>query len=135
MASRLAVSSGANKTSGVPLKMGLQAHRAILVTSWDENALSTARAKAVEVLASAGFGCGSMVTPVVYGVVNGYGTFIIVPDGSKLGWPHAIAADNARENFLLWLRSQDYVDYAYVQYGGCGDGIPANLLASSDNWG
>ena len=133
MASRPAVSSGANRTSGVPLKMGLQAHRAILVTSWNENALSTARAKAIEVLASEGFGYDAMVTPVVHGIVNGYGTFIIVPDGSKLGWPQAIAADEARESFLLWLRSQDLVDYAYVQYGGYRDGISAQLLASSDN--
>lgn len=68
----------------------------------------------------------------MFGVVNGFGTFTVVPDGSKLGWPESTAADRAREDFLCWLREQDSVDYAYVQYGG-EDGIEAALLASSDN--
>ena len=96
--------------------MGTHLHRAIFVTSASDIALASAHAKAVEIFTVRSEESNlrldslhrfdSLVTPVTYGVVNGYGTFTIVPDGSKLGWPESTTADRAREDFLCWLREQ-----------------------------
>lgn len=69
-------------------------------------------------------------------VVNGHRSFAIFPDGSKEGWDTSDAGDDAREEFVAWLRDQAYEDgssplsWVEVQYGD--DEGDTRVLACSD---
>ena len=93
--------------------MGYIRHDAIVVTSWKENHLAKARDKAAQL--------GLDVSPFFPSRINGYVTFLILPDGSKEGWKPSDAADEAREEWTAWVRGKGdnlYVDFAHVNYGG-----------------
>lgn len=61
--------------------------------------------------------------------VNGYHTFILVPDGSKEGWPESDAGDQFRAEFISFLDSFAYEDgssnisWVEVAYGECGQAV------------
>ena len=82
--------------------MGYIRHHAIVVTSWDENAINTAHEKADELF-------GEAVSDVVQSQWNGYRSFLIPPDGSNEGWTESDAGDIARERFKDFLRSKAFV--------------------------
>lgn len=97
--------------------MGYMRHHAILVTSWDASRIETAHEKAREIFSEA------MVGPLMESPINGYVTFLVIPDGSKEGWEHSEQGDTQRAEFVSWLNRQRYEDqsswlkWAEVQYG------------------
>ena len=95
--------------------MGYIRHHAIIVTSWDKDLLVKAYFKAFEY--------NNQITPITDGVINGYCSFLIVPDGSKEGWPESDDGDISRKKFIEWLELQKYDDgssslsYVEIQFG------------------
>ena len=92
--------------------MGWIRHHAIIVTSGDESALIKAHQVAVQ--------CGFeeiQVSNIVEGVINGYFSFFVGPDGSKEGWDASDIGNERRDNFIVWLREQRHLDWVEVQYG------------------
>lgn len=95
--------------------MGYMCHHAIVVTSFDEEKLQQAHDNAT--------GLGMSVTPIVYGAVDFYSTFCVVPDGSKEGWDESTRGDEQRAAFTEWLDGQRYsdgstaLDWVEVQFG------------------
>jgi hypothetical protein len=60
-----------------------------------------------------------LVSDLLTGIANEQYTFFIAPDGSKEGWPPSNDCDDAREEFLNWLRDSKFsVDYVQVVFGG-----------------
>jgi hypothetical protein len=53
--------------------------------------------------------------------INDYNTIFIGPDGSKEGWPESKTADEAREDFLRFIKNHEYTDksspWAWVEVG------------------
>ncbi len=90
-------------------------HDVIVVTSWDSALLLKARTLAKIRMPH--------VTDIVPGVVNGYTSFMVAPDGSKEGWAESIQADDDRADFIKWLDAQAYDDgsnrleYVVVRFG------------------
>ena len=95
--------------------MGYIKHHAIVVTSWDDKTIEKAWWKAHE------FGCNP--SKIVGPYTNGYGSFLIPPDGSKEGWTGSYDGDAARHCFKNWLNTQGYDDdstsleWVEVSYG------------------
>jgi len=106
--------------------MGYIKHNAMVVTSWDEKRLTKAHKKAQSM--------GLAVSATVESKINGYGSFIVVPDGSKEGWADSDAGDGLRAVFRRWLREQCHDDgsssleWCEVEYGS--DDRSATVVAS-----
>jgi hypothetical protein len=122
--------------------MGYMRHHTIVVTSWDEKKLQVAHDKAVELFHKVPIDINrgntqSLVSPIVNGVVNGYGSFFIAPDGSKEGWEDSDNGDKAREAFINYCREQAYDDgsnslsYVEIQFGD--DRHDCRVLNSGDD--
>jgi|GEM_PF-4923689 len=61
-------------------------------------------------------------TPVVGPLMNGWCSFLIPPDGSKVGWGHRDQAAGARDEFEIWLEREMcadriFCDWVHVTYG------------------
>ena len=95
--------------------MGHMRHHAILVTTIYESKAKKARKKAKRL--------GALVTPIQLTKLNGIRTFVVLPDGSKEGWPESDAGDETRDQFIKWLESKAHddgsspYDWAEVRYG------------------
>lgn len=99
--------------------MGYIVHHAIVVTTYDDQ-ISVLREKAVEIFEAndpRADGWIARVSPVVESGVNGYGSFLVAPDGSKSGWGHSDAGDEARDKLVAILREAG-VDFVEIVYGG-----------------
>lgn len=58
------------------------------------------------------------VSNIVDSPVNGYQSFFIAPDGSKLGWQHSQDGEDQRKRIIELLEEGDpYVSYVEVMYG------------------
>lgn len=130
--------------------MGYIKHDTVVVTSWDEKRLQKAREKAVELYTKA-FSKNSLYTeedkktlksefgeknfvisPIIQGVANGQCSFLIAPDGSKEGWEPSDLSNQAREEFLEWLKLDEdelYCEYIHIRFGG--DDSSENILSSN----
>jgi hypothetical protein len=95
--------------------MGYIKHHVIVVTSWDEKLIEEAWWKANE--------CGCKPSKIVGPYANGYGSFLIPPDGSKENWDRSDEGDAARNAFKTWVNTQRYDDgsssleWVEVSYG------------------
>ncbi len=91
--------------------MGYMVHHTIVVTAYKGD-IEKAHEKAVEIF-------GNQVSNLVASKINGYQSFFVAPDGSKLGWSDSDEGDENRNTFIEWLKSQDdfYIDWVEVQYG------------------
>lgn len=101
--------------------MGFHRHHVVVVTSWNDEHLAEAHAKATQLyrdhMSDPDWpNIPNIVGPVVSGVANGEATFTIVPDGSKEGWSTSQDSDDAREEFIAWLRETTQVDYGRERY-------------------
>lgn len=97
--------------------MGHNAHTIIVVTGLEEytgTSISHVREVAIDIFnkhidsvednkPNTG---ASMITPIFPSPMNGYRTFFIIPDGSKLGWDDSATANKARHEFTDWLTKQ-----------------------------
>ncbi len=95
--------------------MGHIVHHAIVVTSWDEKQIEAAIGEAVKL--------GCRATSIAGHMVNGGGSFLVAPDGSKSGWPESDVGDAQRTAFIAWLVAQRYEDgssslcWVEIEYG------------------
>jgi len=111
--------------------MGYERHNAILISSWNNALLAEAHRVAMDIFASI-----APMTPIVTSEINGVGTFLVAPDGSKEGWDESNAGDRARARMIGWLDEHRYEDgstalaWVEVQYGD-GDRETA-VVAHSD---
>jgi hypothetical protein len=83
-------------------------HNAIVVTSRSDEHIKKARTKAVEI--------GLPVSEIIVGLVNGYFSFLVGPDGSKEGWADSIKGDTARQRFIAEIAGL-YLEWVEVRYG------------------
>lgn len=94
--------------------MGYMRHHAIIVTSFLDELVIQAHAKAKEF--------GATVTEIT-GDRYGYRSFLVAPDGSKEGWDESNRGDYRRERLTQWLDAQRHcddstsIDWVEVQYG------------------
>lgn len=105
--------------------MGYIKHNAIIVTGWKKEKVEEAHLKAREifdeelskddVLNVLG---SSLVSEIIPSLVNGDCTFFIAPDGSKKGWSTSNCANDARDRFIEYLNTIEYLDYVEIKYGG-----------------
>lgn len=93
--------------------MGMVIHDAIVVTSWQESGVTAAREKALSL--------GLVCTDAVPYAINEGWSFMIAPDGSKVGWGVREKHDAARAKWVEWASGQYvlgvYFDFAHVQFG------------------
>ena len=109
--------------------MGYMRHHAIVVTTFQPKAAKAARAKAIELFED------GLVSETLESVINGYLTFLIAPDGSKLGWARDKQGDESREGFIAWLKghgdhNSTWFDWVEIQYGD--DEKEALVVSHSD---
>lgn len=121
--------------------MGYIKHNAIVVTGWGKEKMEEARQKAIEIFEdcfkdepfkSEELYGGTLVSEIVAGLINGYMSFFIAPDGSKEWWETSDNGDRAREKFFDWLRKDEdgYYDYVEIQFGG--DDNHENIIRSNN---
>lgn len=82
--------------------MGYIRHNAIVVTSWND--------EAIEAAAEEAYALGLQVLGPSDGAINGYRSLLICPDGSKEGWEDSDAGDRQRKQFRHWLNTRRYED-------------------------
>jgi hypothetical protein len=112
-------------------KMGYIKHNAIVCTTWKEEDAVEAQLKAKEIFESKRKGSSQLISELVEYIVNGGYSFFIAPDGSKEGWEDSKQCDDARKDFLDWLKESDnYCDYVEIRFGG--DDEHENIVRSKD---
>lgn len=105
--------------------MGTMSHDALLVTGSTEHVIeahAAALEAAREVTAMPGFDTDwtQVISPVVLGVMNGYATFMVAPDGSKEWWGHSDKGDEMRKRIV---DAVERVTVVKVRWGELGDEI------------
>ncbi len=91
--------------------MGYIRHDAIIATSFEEDHIKTARLKARKT--------GLTCSEIVYSPMNGYASFMIVPDGSKEGWEDSQNGDKMRKVWIRWIQKSELcIDWAHISFGG-----------------
>lgn len=92
--------------------MGYIAHEAIIVTGSGTKYLKPALEKA----RALGLPCSEPVCSPF----NGYVSFLIAPDGSKEGWDESLKGEEAREEWIKFVRTTKgfWCDWIHVRYGG-----------------
>lgn len=59
--------------------------------------------------------------------VNGYHTFVVIPDGSKEGWDESSTGDRERDAIRRLLHQYPYIEWVEVRYGYPDFGHPYPL--------
>jgi len=125
--------------------MGYMVHHTIVVSHWDIKPLRETWRAAKEIFYHTEHSV-SNITPTA---VNGYRSYFIAPDGSKLGWCSSVAGWKARRKFIEYLKnlrpyppgwvlvqfddengdtriidSSDHYDPRKIYFGGMADKVP-----------
>lgn len=93
--------------------MGYDRHHAIIVTAGFHrfDKMWEAHGKARDIF-------GDQVSEILKSSVNGWLTFLIGPDGSYEGWTESVEGDARRNDYIIWLRQQQWSPHwVEVQYG------------------
>lgn len=104
--------------------MGTMHHHALIVTSWDGDAITEAHRVAS--------GASRYVTPIIVTNANSQASFAVLPDGSKEGWEGSDAGDAARTAIIEYLDAQAYEDgsnrikWAEVSFGELDETLKTN---------
>lgn len=105
--------------------MGYVRHNAIVVSSWSEDKIAKAREVAAEMVPG-------LVSEVIPYRINGGGSFLIAPDGSKEGWEESDCGDSQRDAFVAWLETQRYEDnstpFCWAEITLSGDDREAKIV-------
>lgn len=83
--------------------MGYIKHHAIVVTSYKDEAINLAHAKAKDIF-------NQKVSEILESEMNSYKSFFIPPDGSKEGWEDSEKGDYQRKMFVDWIKEQNEED-------------------------
>lgn len=99
--------------------MGTFQHRAVVVTGLiDEGyAFGVHAAHALALRLYEPVHLAHLVGAVIPSQMNGYGSFLIAPDGSKEGWDTSDQSDQVRALFKDELRSSLRVEWVEISYG------------------
>lgn len=89
--------------------MGYIRHYAIVVTSYSDEKIKPLHKKAKKIF-------GKLVSNIVQSKRNGFETFFIGPDGSKLGWETSNKGIKKRSKFISILQKKG-VTYCEFFYG------------------
>lgn len=93
--------------------MGYHIHHAIVCASWNDKHIVQAHNAAIEIFEN------QCVSPLVKGIMNGYHSFFIAPDGSKEHWSKSDDFDEYRKKFKAWLIDRNlFLDWAEIAFGG-----------------
>ena len=109
--------------------MGYMRHHAIVVSSFQDERVEAAHAKAVEL--------GMSVTGITAAGTNGCRSFLIGPDGSKEGWGRSDQGDIERAAMIEYLDAQRHsddsssIDWVVVQFGD--DDMETRIIRDSDD--
>lgn len=82
--------------------MGYMRHNAIVVTSWNTDAIEAAACRARNI--------GLTVIGPSSELTNGYRSLLVCPDGSKEGWSDSDQGDERRAELRNWMNAQRYED-------------------------
>lgn len=82
--------------------MGYIINHSIVVTSWSDDLIAEARVYAAST--------GAQVSEVVSTAVNGGGSFLVAPDGSKEDWRESDTGDKQRATIKAFLVSKQHSD-------------------------
>ena len=99
-------------------------HHAIVVTSYEREALELAHETASDIF-------GGAVSAIVDSPINGYASFFVPPDGSKEGWEVSNDGNCYRDRLIAWLEPLRGLDWVEVQYGD--DGHVTMVCRDSDS--
>lgn len=105
--------------------MGYYRHHAIIVSSWNKQALDAAHTQAI-----AAFSPICPVSDVANTPLNGFASFAVFTDGSKEGWDTSDDGDSRRAGYVAWLRKQSSLDWVEVQYAD--DELQTRVVDDSD---
>ena len=94
--------------------MGTIIHKALVVVC-DQTDVFELHAEAQFIMGQQNF----LVSPIMNARTNGYCSFMIMPEGSKLGWATHEDADCKRQAYIKWLNedAKCYSDHVYVEFG------------------
>jgi hypothetical protein len=84
--------------------MGFHAHKALIVTSYNDGLILVAHEKACTLFSV------RSVSNLSGGLVNGFRSFSVWPDGSKEGWSESDDFDEMMRTYILWLENQQHED-------------------------
>jgi hypothetical protein len=79
---------------------------------------------------------GALVSGIVPAIANGYGSFLVAPDGSKEGWDESANGDLLRDRIVAYLETCRHgdgstsFDYVEVQFGD--DNWETKIVRDSD---
>ena len=119
--------------------MGTILHHAIIVTSHNLEQLERARVEAASIMEIHIHGIHGvprgLVTSIAPYVVNGGGSFTIMPDGSKEDWGTSYEADDARDEIVTMLEGFAYDDGSssvqWAEVAFAGDDSTKNAVTRS----
>jgi hypothetical protein len=103
--------------------MGYIKHEAIIVTGWNKAHVRLARQ-----FFKSQFLPWNIVSTIVTSPINGYYSFFVAPDGSKMGWGDDQRGDEIRDRVKQWILEAArepkpmYLDFVEVRYGGDDEG-------------
>jgi hypothetical protein len=106
--------------------VGTISHDALIVTGWGEH-IEKAHATAVSIAKETPQPSGSsldwavLVSPICPGVMNGYATFLVAPDGSKEWWEHSKIAAQMRRAIVEALQGHYMVTVVQIRFGELGE--------------
>lgn len=101
--------------------MGYIRHHAIIVTSWDDEKLFMAHAKAKEIF-------GELVSEKIEGQINGFTSSFVAPDGSKEGWQHSDEGDENRKKFIAFLDDETFGSVRFVELYYGDDNMESKIM-------
>jgi hypothetical protein len=118
--------------------MAYTKHHTIIVTGHQDEKIKEAYQKAKEVFEKNFESephkkpfASRLVSEIIQGLINDQSSFFIAPDGSKEGRVTSDNGDNARKEFLDWLKKdENYCDYVEVIFGG--DDEQERIIRSKD---
>lgn len=122
------------KNNSTLSNMGRIKHNAIICVSWDSEELEESHRKAKEIFKKYNF--EQLVSEIVPHVTNGGASFFISPDGSMEGWIGSQNGDEARKEFLDFLRDSkdNFTDYVEVRFGGDNDYTSVTRSSDKGLW-
>lgn len=105
-------------------------HDAIVVSSFSEDDIGEAAKHAHQL--------GLIVSTVMPGVVNGWRTFMIAPDGSGEGWQESIDFDVRRAKWIDWAvdaitTERLALDFVHVRFGMDANDFGGATVVTSSN--
>lgn len=105
--------------------MGDIHHNTVIATTWSDSEVERIKTWVSEIEDE--FWAGLFVWGT--SVINGFTSVVLMPDGSKEGWPESITGDKLRDSFIDTLKMSDYSDgsspwsYVEVGYGDYGQKV------------